>query len=145
MHRRKGELQNEKQLYKRMFNKDASKSEDSSSSSSSRKNEDTSSKAKFLTLGLLLSGTAIAVAGMMAYRYNHRFVWFVIRQKITRKVPHPLESARYPILSNQIILFHLVFVAYCVMLKYLIYHKVFINFISYIHQFVSYCPILCNY
>lgn len=74
MHRRKGELQNEKQLYKRMFNKDASKSEDSSSSSSSRKNEDTSSKAKFLTLGLLLSGTAIAVAGMMAYRYNHRFV-----------------------------------------------------------------------
>jgi len=68
-HRRKTEVSKEKQLYKRMFGDSPSKT----SKPNDKTSDDPSLKSKgfisTLTVGLALSGIAVAVAGALAYRY----------------------------------------------------------------------------
>lgn len=67
--RQKKEHQSEKLLYKRMF-KDSKDKSSSSKDGNSSSNGSTYKSA--LTLGLVLTGVAVAAAGMLTYRY--RFV-----------------------------------------------------------------------
>lgn len=72
--RRKKEAQSEKQLYKRMFTESPTKTGGGASEGNNKGNEKKNQNKKgLLTIGsfaFAVTGIAVAVAGVMAYRYK---------------------------------------------------------------------------